>query len=355
MKNLNPQIMPNIHSNWLINQPNMPKRLSKIKAQDEIRIVYFGTPDFSGFVLEKLIEFCQNPPQTLEVHLGGGERRKPKFIIQTVVTAPDKAVGRKSKVTPSSVALVAEKYGIPTLKPLQLHEGFIKTHLSFLDADLFVVAAYGKILPQKLLEIPTFGALNIHPSLLPKYRGASPIQQAILNGDEISGISIIKMDEEMDHGPIVYQEEFKLSDEDTFDSLSKKMFARAAEVLPSVIQDYISGKIKPRVQIHARATFCTPIKKQDGYFEINNPPSSEKLDRMIRAYYPWPTVWTRWKGKIVKFLPAVIPDDLRSGIQKVDSRVRGNDRKYLIQMEGKKAVPFKDFLNGYPNFPKIFM
>lgn len=196
------------------------------------------------------------------------------------------------------------------------------------EADLAVVAAYGKILTKEELNAPKYGSINVHPSLLPKYRGPSPIQSAILNGDKVSGISIIKMDEEMDHGPLLYQESLELSDMDTFDSLSKKMFLRAAEVLPKIIEDFIAGNTTPKEQNHDKATFCKILTRESGYFDINNPPSPEQLDRMIRAYYPWPGTWTKWKGKIVKLHPGGV-----------------------IQMEGKKAIPLKDFLNGYPDFP----
>lgn len=203
---------------------------------------------------------------------------------------------------------------------------------SLQEADLAVVAAYGKILTKKELNTPKYGCINIHPSLLPKYRGPSPIQTAILNRDKISGITIIKMDEKIDHGPIIYQEQLELSDKDNFDTLSKKMFLRAAELLPKVITNFIEGTIKLQPQNHTLATYCTQLKKEDGYFDISNPPASEQLDRMIRAYYPWPGVWTRWNNKIVKLHP---------------KGVIGT----LIQMAGKKVLPIKDFLNGYPDFP----
>ncbi len=195
-------------------------------------------------------------------------------------------------------------------------------------ADLAVVAAYGKILTQEELNTSKYGCINIHPSLLPKYRGPSPIQASILNGDPVSGITMIKMDKEIDHGPIIYQERIELSSRDNFDILSKKMFLRAAEVLPKIIEDFIREKIKPIEQDHKAASFCDRLTRKSGYFDINNLPSSDTLDKMIRAYYPWPNVWTKWNGKIVKFY---------SGGQ--------------IQMEGKKIMPLKDFLNGYPNFP----
>lgn len=196
------------------------------------------------------------------------------------------------------------------------------------EADLGVVAAYGKILKQEELSAPKYGLINVHPSLLPKYRGPSPIQQAVLNGDKTSGISIIKMDEEVDHGPILYQETLELSDRDTFDSLSKRMFQRSAEILPQLIKDFIEGKITQEEQNHTEATYCSMLTRESGYFDLNNPPSSEVLNKMIRAYYPWPGVWTQWNSKIVKFYP-----------------------EGKIQMEGKKILSMKDFLNGYPDFP----
>ncbi len=204
------------------------------------------------------------------------------------------------------------------------------------EADLGVVAAYGHILTTSELNAPKYGCINIHPSLLPKYRGASPIPETILHGDKTTGITIIKMDEAVDHGPIIYTSEISLSDQDTFDSLSKKMFAQAANILPQIIKDFVSGKIIPIPQDHTKASFCERLTKEGGYFPINNPPDPQTLDKMIRAYYSWPGVWTLWevqsaKGKVkkvVKFLP-----------------------EGLIQMEGKKAVSYKDFLNGYPNFP----
>lgn len=206
---------------------------------------------------------------------------------------------------------------------------------SLSEADLGIVAAYGKILTKEELETPKYGFINIHPSLLPKHRGPSPIQQAILNGDKVSGISIIQMDEEVDHGPLIYQEELELSDNDNFDTLSKKMFLRASAILPQVVNDFTQRKLTPKAQDNAQATYCNLLTRDSGFFDIGNPPAPEILDRMIRAYFPWPGVWTKWnpstgsgQDKIVKFYP--------------------EDR---IQMEGKKIMSLKDFLNGYPDFP----
>lgn len=201
---------------------------------------------------------------------------------------------------------------------------------SLSEADIGIIAAYGRILTKKELNTPRFGCINIHPSQLPKYRGPSPIQQAILDDAKKTSITIIEMDEEVDHGPVIYQEELEISSKDNFDTLSKKLFFRASKILPGIIKDFTSGKIKPIPQDHSQATYTKRFTKQDGYFNINSPPGSEKLDRMIRAYHSWPGVWTKWKDKIVKFYP-----------------------EGLIQMEGKKVIPLKDFLNGYPDFPRF--
>lgn len=199
---------------------------------------------------------------------------------------------------------------------------------SLAEADLGVIAAYGKILSQEELDAPKFGCINVHPSLLPKYRGASPIQEAILHGDQTTGVTIIKMDAEVDHGSIIHQEEMQVAKEDTFESLAKKLFGYSAEILPQLIADYLGGKITPREQVHTQASFCSRLTRESGEFDIGNPPDQATLDRMIRAYHPWPGVWCRWNDKIVKLHP------------------RG-----VIQIEGKKAMPMKDFLNGYPDFP----
>lgn len=229
------------------------------------------------------------------------------------------------------------EYVNPVIKSLDGNFDLIKTirspkeslgGLGDLDPDLFVVASFGKIIPEDILKIPKLGAINVHPSKLPLYRGPSPIQAQILDGVMDSAISFILMDEIMDSGPILHQGPYKILPKDTFESLCQKMFAESAEILPGLIRNLSEGKISPVSQNSAAASFCNTLKKEDGYFEIDNPPDPKTLDRMIRAYYPWPTAWTRWNGKIVKLLP-----------------------EGKIQMEGKNPTDLKSFLNGYPDFP----
>lgn len=339
-------ITPQIALNPLLLKQDIKKQLLKTKSKrPEIRMVFFGTPDFSALVLEKLIEFCQNSgfhPRGGKLNQGEPEQEiiPPVYTIQAVVTQPDKPIGRYQTLTPSPVAQVAQKYNIPTLKPEKLDEDFIKNHLSFLDSDLFILAAYGKLLPEKLLEIPKHGSLNIHPSLLPKYRGPSPIQAAILAGDKVTGVTIIKMDKELDHGPIITTNEISMSDNDTCETLSKKIFLEGADLLIKIIPDFISGKVKLTPQSDTGTIYTHLIKKEDGYFDLpvggqTSKVFLEKLDRMIRAYYPWPNAWTKCNNKIIKFYPkgVVHPDQIG------------------VQMEGKKPISLTDFLHGHPDFP----
>ena len=290
---LQPQIMPMTHGIDLIKITEMNKYLGKLNLKEVPEIVFFGSDSWSIHVLKAL---------------------EDNFNVKAVVT--------------SSNSPVADYFKGPILTPQKLDQDFITNHLSFLASDLFIVASYGKIIPQSLLDIPKFGALNVHPSLLPNYRGASPVPTTILAGDKKTGVTIIKMDEKMDHGPIIITKEIKLSGQEELTTLINKLFQLGAATLVDSIPDFLAGKLSLKFQDHSKATFTKLLKKEDGYFEIYNPPDKEKLDRMIRAYSPWPGVWTKWNNKVVKFLP-------------------GN----MLQMEGKKPTPFKVFLNNYPNFP----
>lgn len=277
-----------------------------------MKIVFFGTPQEVVPVLENLVKH---------------------FEVVAVVTTPDQKTGRKQLLTPTPVKIFADKHNVPILTPQQF-DSITLQQLTEFKPDLFVVAAYGKIIPETVLLLPNHGAINIHPSLLPKYRGPTPIQTTLLNGDEQSGITFMKMDEKMDHGPILQQIFFTLENTDTFGWLMQSKFAQAAQILPHVIDSYVAGQIAPQPQDDTQASYTKIITKQDGFIDLQTPPKPEQLDRMIRAYYPWPTVWSRLrltatngqaKEKIIKFLP-----------------------KKTLQVEGKNPVSLKDFLNGYP-------
>jgi len=309
------------------------------------KIIFFGTPDFVVPVLDALVQH---------------------FTIVGVVTTPDAPTGRKQILTPSPIKEKALQLGLPVLTPSKLNTDFCY-HLRATDCQLIIVASYGKIIPQSILDIPTQGAINIHPSLLPKYRGATPIPAVILAGETETGISFIQMDKEMDHGPIIHQEKYSLTGKETSQSLLQEIWHQASEIAPKIITDYLSDQIQPQVQDHTQATFCKMMIKEDGYFDIDSPPAPEVLDRMIRGLFPWPTCWTKWsfgsaqdkKVKVVKLLPQPViarnkmtkqssPNKIATPRQ---SGVRNDEAKILIQLEGKNPVPLKDFLHGHPDFP----
>lgn len=282
------------------------------------RIIFFGTPKIGEIVLKELI----------------ANRLSPIACI----TREDKPAGRGQKPTPPPVKILAQKHKIPVLQPPKLkdNQGFFEK-LRSLKPDLGIIAAYGRIIPKEVLDIPKHGIINLHPSLLPKYRGASPIQSAILIGEKETGVTIILLDEELDHGPILAQEKLLIANDDTSLSLTEKLGKLGAKLLIDVAPKWISGKIKPRRQDHKKATFTKIFKKEDGYIDSKNPPDPEKFQRMIRAFYRWPGVYTKLRmengeWKIVKFLP-------------------GN----LIQPEGKKPMDAKTFLNGYPEARELIL
>jgi methionyl-tRNA formyltransferase len=274
-------------------------------------LIYFGTPDFSATVLEKIIQ--------------SGE-----YTVKAVVTNPDAPVGRQQIMTPSPVSQVAQSHHISTLKPVKIDPEFLREHSDTLQADLYIVFAFGQILPKELIEKPPHGTLNIHTSLLPKYRGTAPVQAAIYNQESQTGPTIMVMDEQMDHGPILAQEPFILDPKDTTETVTQKMAEAGAALLLKALPDYLENTIIPQAQDDTQATFTwkKAEMKEAGYFDIENPPTPEKLDAMIRAFYPWPNAWTKWNGKIVKFYPGG-----------------------LVQMEGKNKVKLEEFLRGYPDFP----
>jgi methionyl-tRNA formyltransferase len=209
------------------------------------------------------------------------------------------------------------------------------------QADVGVLASYGRILTAKELAVPKHGILNIHPSLLPKYRGPTPVPTAILNGDKKIGVSIIKMDEEIDHGPILSQFELEILEGETAENLLKRAFTAGAQVLITILPSYIDGRIKPKKQNHSQATYTKKFTRENG--KINWQKPSDYIERQIRAFYPWPGTWTevelRIKNQETRIKRLII---LRAHLK---------GKKLVldeVQLEGKKPVSFKQFLEGYP-------
>ena len=292
------------------------------------RIIFFGTPLFGQIILQKLLD--------------------ENFNIAAVVTQPDRPVGRDQKLTPSPVKTLANERKIPVLPPADKVDLLATNHkLLATKPTLFVVASYGMIIPQEILELPEKGALNVHPSLLPKYRGASPIQAAILNGETETGVTIILMDEQMDHGPILAQKKIALDPAETTSTAMVKLAQFGGKLLARTIPNYLSGKITPQPQDHTQATYTKLIKKDDG--KVNWQENNIQIERMVRAYNPWPGVWTT-VGEMAEQLDRELKNQRHQNLRlKILQAHLENGTLSLnsVQVEGKNPIAFADFVKGY--------
>ncbi|TSC77815.1 MAG: methionyl-tRNA formyltransferase [Parcubacteria group bacterium Gr01-1014_29] len=236
------------------------------------KIIFFGTPQFSVIILQKLIQ--------------------SGFVPSAVVTAPDKPAGRGQKISRSPVKVLAQSHGIPIFQPEKASDESFLNALNNVKPDVFVIAAYGKILPKKLLDIPLKGTLNVHPSLLPRHRGPSPIQASILTGDKDTGVTLMLTDEKMDHGPIISNCKFQIAnrDEITYRELHDKLANLGGELLVETLPKWIAGEIKPLPQNHEQATYTKLLTKEDGHIDWSK--SAEEIDRRVRALNPWPGTWS---------------------------------------------------------------
>lgn len=303
-------------------------------------IIFFGTPEFAVPSLKALIDYG--------------------YDIKAVVTRPDKPVGRKQILTPPPVKTLALNQGIALIQPDKITDEVI-AEIDSLKPDLYVIVAYGKILPQVLLDIPPKGSINIHPSLLPKYRGPSPLQATLLSDDAGSGVCIMLIDEEMDHGPILKKIEHPLKHTETYESLGNELFKLGAQALPEVIEQYLSGALVPQQQDHQQATFTKLIKKEDGQIHWNEH-TATSIERMTRAYAPWPgafgTVNATDRSFDIKIIASRVPDqttDRTPGtIYKTaehELAIACNSGSVLlvdtIQPSGKPQMSAEAFMAGY--------
>jgi methionyl-tRNA formyltransferase len=280
-----------------------------------MKIVFFGTPDYVLPILT-----------TIHRKFVTGPGKSP---IVAVVTSSPKPVGRKQVLSYSPIDKWAHEHKIPTF--------YSANELldAKLDIEIGVLASYGEIIKKEVIDLFPQGILVIHPSLLPLYRGASPVPEALKNGDKTTGVTILKMDEKMDHGPIVTQFKEEILPTETADVLRNRLFAQSAEVLTETITPYVQGKIKLRKQDDEAATYTKLVTKQDGFIDLNKE-NPEKAERFIRAMYPWPGAWT------------YLPNQKRLKLLK--SHIEG-DKLILdeVQLEGKSVVTWEEFKRGYPN------
>lgn len=301
------------------------------------RIVFLGTPKFAVSILEYLAN--------------------SDFLPILIITSPDAKKGRGMKITPPSVKVWAKKNNIDVLQPEKLKDKEFLTKISKLSPDLFIVASYGKIIPPELLAIPKNRTINVHPSLLPKYRGASPISSLILDGDKETGVTIMLVDEEMDHGSILSQQKLNMSiDNFTFLQLEENLAKLGGKLLIDTIPLWLSGKITPEKQVHASATYTKKIIKNDGHIDWNK--TAEEILRKILALNPWPGTFTFYNKKrlVIKSAKILQNDkDKKPGeIFLFDDRLAvacGNGAILVeqLQIEGGKEINSKDFLLGNKN------
>jgi methionyl-tRNA formyltransferase len=302
---------------------------------DIMKFVFFGTRELGAKVLESLLKSGYSP--TL------------------VITTQDKPAGRKQELFSSPVKVVALKHDLPLTQPENPAE--LLSYPEIQEAEFFVLAAYGNILSKELVSLPAKGVLNVHPSLLPKYRGPSPERFTLLAGDKKTGVSVMLMDEKIDHGPILAQEEFTIPAGIDHEELHLKLGEIGGELLVKTIPRWLEGKITPKEQDHSKATFTKKITKAQGRIDWNM--EAEYIVRQIHAFDPWPGTYTLWKGKILKILKGSMHETLSD--QTPGSIIPFNDGFAVVtkkgvlvveqlQIEGKTPVSVKDFLLGHKDF-----
>lgn len=293
------------------------------------KIVFFGTQEFGKGILEALI-------------------KSSDFEIVAVFTQPDRPVGRKQEIQKSPVKILAQEHNLKIFQP----ESLKNYAMPELDADVNVVCQYGLIIPQNVLDSAKRGSINIHTSLLPKYRGASPIQSAIINGDKETGVTIMLMDSKMDHGPILSQEKVMIDPDDNYLTLSDKMLPVACELLLKTLKEYLADKITPQEQDHEQATLCKMFDREDG--QVDFAKSADEIYNQFRGLYAWPGIFTFFNNKRVKLLD-IKPTEktIESGkFTAEDGRLfvgcaKGAIEVFELQLEGKKPMDAKAFVNGY--------
>ncbi|MDH3342199.1 MAG: methionyl-tRNA formyltransferase [Gammaproteobacteria bacterium] len=306
---------------------------------DPIRIIYAGTPDFAVAPLAALID--------------------AGYDVVAVYTQPDRPAGRGREPRPSPVKDKALEYNIPVYQPETLKAEVDQNALRELQPDLMVVTAYGLLLPQAVLDIPRLGCINVHASLLPRWRGAAPIQRAILAGDGETGITIMQMDKGLDTGDMLAIQSCEIQADDTGSSLHDHLMAMGADTLLNMLPDFIAGKITPQKQDDAQANYASKLSKQEA--QINWSSSAEQIHYSVRAFNAWPVAFTHWQKKnkpdvlrvwqsevLAKTSNATAGTVLSCGKEGIDVATGDGVLRLLqVQPSGKKAMAASDFANAH--------
>ncbi len=298
------------------------------------RVVFMGTPDFAVPTLRALIAAHE---------------------VIGVVTQPDRPAGRNRQVQMSPIKLVALEHGIAVLQPEKIRRAEAQDALRQWHADAFIVAAFGQILPQTVLDMPAHGSINVHASLLPRWRGAAPIQAALRAGDAETGITIMQMDAGLDTGAMISQRAIPIEANDTGQSLHDKLAALGADLLIDTLPAYLNGAITPMPQDDALATFAPRIDKAEGHIDWIAP--AALIERTVRAFTPWPGTFTTWDGKLLKILAGSVTTGTAEpgrAIQRDDQIAIGTGSGLFlptrVQLEGRKPMLIDEFRNGNPHF-----
>lgn len=302
-----------------------------------MRLIFLGSPAFAVHPLEALVA--------------------AGHTIAAVITQPDRPAGRERRLTPPPVKVAAERLGLPVLQPVTLRDPNVVAQLAELRPEVGIVAAYGEILRRNVLAIPPLGYLNVHPSLLPRHRGPTPVAGAILAGDRETGVSIMLLDQGMDSGPILAQTVVPLPPDARAGPLTDELFRLGARLLVETLEAYASGALTPQPQDHARATVTRLLKKEDGQIDWSLP--AAQIERMTRAYDPWPGAYSHWRGQPLRVLSAAVRPDppgaapppgtlLGRGSAGGPLVATGQGALELLEVQpaGKRPMPGADWLNG---------
>ena len=300
-----------------------------------LKIVFFGTPSFAIPTLEALL---QGPDEVV-----------------AAVTQPDRGKGRGQKVVSSAIKELILQHRVPILQPERVKEDTFQERVKSFQPDLFVVVAYGQILPKPLLLIPKNGAINVHASLLPKFRGAAPIAWAILKGEKVTGVTTMLMDEGMDTGDILLQREIAIKEKETGETLNEKLAPLGARLLMETLEKMKKGDLRPIPQDHSQATYAPLMKKQEGHIDWSK--GAQEIDRQVRGLSPWPGAFTTLDGRFLKICKGEVREGGSQGkggavVWEGSDFIEVGTGKDLfiireVQPEGKRRMSVRDFLSGH--------